>query len=202
MQAILVATFTHGGHTYEIYDDARSWSNARTDATGRSLFGQQGYLVEIGSQAENDAIFNQLLANNASFTQTASDGGGARYVWTGANDITNEGTWVWDSSGTQFWNGGSSGNAVGGAYNNWGNGQFGSEPDNFNSNQDAAAIALDSWPSFPPGALGSAGQWNDIATSNTMPYVVEYNAVPEPAAYALLLGTAGLVFIMVRRRRK
>ena len=206
LQAILVATFTHGGHTYEIYNDLRNWNNARSDAQGRMLHGQQGYLVEIGSQAENDAIFSQLSTNNSSFTQTANDGGGARYVWTGANDIANEGTWVWDSSGTQFWNGDDFGNAVGGRYNNWGNPDgFGPyEPDNFNGNQDAAAIALDGWPiAAPPGnELGSAGQWNDIATSNTMPYVVEYNAVPEPAAYALLLGAAGLVFIMVRRRRK
>ena len=80
LQAILVATFIHGGHTYEIYSDLRNWSNAQSDAQGRMLHGQQGYLVEIGSQAENDAIFSQLSTNNSSFTQTASDGGGARYV--------------------------------------------------------------------------------------------------------------------------
>ena len=176
LNAILVTRFDYNGHTYEIYNDLKSWDNARSDATGRSLFGEQGYLVEIETAAENNAIFNQLVANNSSFTQTAADGGGARYVWTGANDIATEGTWVWNSSGTQFWNGDDFGNSVSGRYNNWGNPDgFGPyEPDNYLGNQDAAAIALDAWPiAAPPGnGNGNAGQWNDIATTNTKPYIV------------------------------
>lgn len=201
LNAILVTSFTHNGHTYEIYDDLRSWDNARSDATGRTLFGQQGYLVEIESAAENTVIFNQLTANNTSFTQTASDGGGARYVWTGGNDIASEGTWVWNSNNTQYWNGSGSGNPVAGRFNNWGSGPFGSEPDNFNNNQDAAAIALDGWPSFSPGGLGNAGQWNDIATSNTMPYIIEYNVIPEPAS-ALLFGIFSVFGLLLFQKQK
>jgi hypothetical protein len=190
----MVFDFTHNGHYYEIYDDLKTWAEAKTSAAGKTINGVSGYLAEINSTAENTAIFNALQNNTASFTQIASDGGNARYAWIGANDNQTEGTWVWDNSGINFWTGqGQFGSAQGGNYNNWGNNTFQYEPDNFQSNQDAAAMALDNWP------IGVAGQWNDIGSFNTMPYVVEYNAVPEPSQIALALGLAALLFCRCRR---
>jgi hypothetical protein len=55
------------------------------------------------------------------------------------------------------------GSAVGGLYNNWGN-----EPDDFYG-QDGLAIALTNWPN------GFAGEWNDVSQSNTLYYLIEYS---------------------------
>ena len=62
----------------------------------------------------------------------------------------------------QFWLGTKSGSSVDGLYNNWGN-----EPDNYGSGQDALGLALTYWP------YGLAGQWNDISQSNSLYFVVE-----------------------------
>jgi hypothetical protein len=51
---------------------------------------------------------------------------------------------------------------------NWG----GVEPDNYN-NQDYLALALQDWP-LGSGDLGLAGQWNDLAGSNKLYFVVEF----------------------------
>ena len=185
LHASMIAQFAFGDHIYQVFDDAKTWTDARNDAGSRILNGVSGHLVEINSAEENTAIFNVLQANDARFTQRAGDGGDARYVWTGANDQQNEGTWVWDNSGINFWTGlGNNGSALGGNYHNWGNDNGIFEPDDFFS-QDACGIALDDWP------VGFSGQWNDIDTSNTMPYIVEY--VPEPTQIALVFGLSALL---------
>lgn len=204
LQAAMVAQFTFNSHTYQIYDDLKNWADAQTEASGRIANGATGYLAEINSAVENTAILNALLANDSSFTQTAGDGGGARYVWIGANDNQIEGTWVWDNSGTNFWTGaGQNGSSQAGNYSNWGgNALIGMyEPDDFNGNQDAGAMALESWPNGAPFSIGSAGQWNDISGANTMPYVVEYNAVPETAQIALVFGLSSLLLCLRSRRQ-
>lgn len=134
-----------------------------------------------------------MLANTSSLTSVANDGGGARYAWIGASDQTIEGMWVWENGGNQFWQGDASGAPIGGLYNNWGN-----EPDDFGGQQDAAAIALDDWP-VGSGFLGIASQWNDVNITNNLPFIVEFNAVPEPSSTFLLgLATLGMA---TRRRR-
>lgn len=196
LQAAMVAQFSFNNHTYQIFDDLKSWDDARTDARGRTANGTTGYLAEINSAEEDTTILNALLDNDSSFTQTAGDGGGARYVWIGANDNQIERTWVWDNSGINFWTGaGHDGSPQDGRYSNWGgHAIFGFEPDDFGS-QDAGAIALDNWP------VGNPGQWNDINGANTMPYVVEYNAVPEPTQIALGLGLSSLLLCLRSRRQ-
>jgi hypothetical protein len=80
--------------------------------------------------------------------------------------LAQEGKWIWDGDNTaasvQFWQGTSSGNPVGGLYNNWGN-----EPDDFDG-QDALGFAITNWP------LGVAGQWNDVDETNVLYYAIEY----------------------------
>ncbi len=177
-------SFTYNNHTYKIIKEQKNWSNA---ANCSVTFG--GYLAEIDSQSEQDTIYNRIqnLANVSPNYTSVQDGGGIAYVWIGATDQQTEGTWLWDgdntNSGTNFWTGqGTAGNgggsAVGGNYNNWGGSSSGSpnEPDDFNG-QDAAGIGLSGWPSFNPGSLGNAGEWNDIDVSNQLYYVVEQNCI-------------------------
>ena len=200
INAALVGNFSFGGHYYEVYDDAVTWSAARDAATAKTYQGSAGALVEINSANENTAISNFLQNNQARFTSAAGDGGNARYAWIGANDRNIEGTWVWDSSGTQFWDGlepghpTDPGSAIAGTYNNWGS-TFPGEPDDFFGLQDAGAIAIDTWP------RGVIGEWNDVIDGNTLPYIVEY-PIPEPAHFTLTVAILGIGLLWRRHLRK
>lgn len=159
-----IYSFYHNGNFYELVRESKTWVEASACAVERG-----GRLAEIMDGLEQDAIFNELT-NNAGINNTntiASDGGGASYVWIGGNDLNVEGDWIWDGDnfggGAQFWVGASTGNPVGGLFNNWGD-----EPDDFGSGQDGLGFALTDWP------LGVAGQWNDVYELNTLHYLIEY----------------------------
>ncbi len=144
-----------------------TWADASTVAQNRTKNGATGYLARIDSDEENNEIFSRLSSNinPSDFENTlAPDGGGASYIWIGANDIQTEEEWIWVDNGSQFWQGNSTGSAVDALYSKWGD-----EPDD-SGGQDAAGIALSDWPS------GVAGQWNDVDTNNTLYYIIEYDA--------------------------
>jgi hypothetical protein len=183
--------FLHNGHSYQVVTQGRTWQAAANDAVTRQRSGAPGHLAVIETAAENTAIFNQLIANipAAQFPNTrAPDGGNGFFVWIAANDLAVEGNWIWDGegdgTGQQFWQGlgNAGGSAVGGQYHNWGTFNGGPwEPDNGAGGlQDAGGIALANYP------RGLANQWNDVRADNALYYVVEFNAVPEPSAVALL----------------
>src|SRR3982751_396267 len=135
---ILIATtfaradfsFIYSGHNYLISQTNRTWQAAATNAASRQFAGATGHLAIIESAAENQAIFNALLANipSSQFSQTiAPDGGNGSYVWIAANDIVVDGTWVWDGDGTgpspaiPFFQGtGAAGSSINGLYQNFG----------------------------------------------------------------------------------
>ncbi len=150
------------GNDYELVTEARTWAGAASFAVSRG-----GALARIDNEAEQNAIFNALNGVNIDMSSTiAPDGGGASYLWIGGNDLATEGNWIWDGNndqtGDQFWMGKQDGSPVGGLYNNWGN-----EPDDFGSGQDALGFALTNWP------LGSAGQWNDVSDDNELFFLIE-----------------------------
>ena len=209
--------FEHGGHTYRVVTTGATFANALTAAAAAtsSSGDTDGYLANIESSSENAAIAAALannIASSAYASTTAADGGQSAYVWIGADDRTSEGTWVWNTlSGTQaFWSGDKTGSAVGGAYHNWGT-EAGTqnEPDNFQGGQDAAGIGLQTWPNPSLNAgvvLGTAGQWNDVAASNELYYIIEWNSprltsVPTMPLYALFL-LGGLVGLFGVKRLK
>jgi hypothetical protein len=178
MMLILTSTgyadfqFAFNDHTYQVITISSSWKAASAAARSKTVNGAQGYLAHIDNFDENTEIFNQLMANISSndFSDTsASDGGGAAYVWIGANDISNEGTWVWVDDGTQFWTGDLNGSPVDGRFNNW---SGGNEPDDWRS-QDAAGIALTEFPLV--NSWGVQSQWNDVDINNNLYYVVEFD---------------------------
>ena len=166
--------FIFNDHTYQVITKSSSWEAASAAARSKTVDGVQGYLAHIDNLQENTAIFDQLMANisRSDFGNTSAgfEGGGAAYVWIGANDISTEGTWVWVDDGTQFWRGGTGGSSVDGRFNNW---PLGFEPDNFRQ-QDAAGITLTGFPlDIPP--WGAPGQWNDVDINNNLYYVVEFD---------------------------
>lgn len=169
--------------SYAIIKQEKSWADAAACAVALG-----GTLTEINSQEEQDLIYNAII-NDAGVSDSytrVNDGGGIAYVWIGASDQTEEGTWIWDGNGDgngdPFWTGQGTAGDGGGSpvddlYSFWGGTSAGEarEPDDFQSAQDAAAIALGGWPSFSPGSLGEAGEWNDISAANELYYVVEFN---------------------------
>ena len=165
--------FIFNDHTYQVITTSSSWEAASAAAKSKTVNGVQGYLAHIDNLQENTAIFDQLMANISSndFGNTSAgyEGGGAAYVWIGANDISTEGTWVWVDDGTQFWQGGTGGSSVDGRFNNW---PRGSEPDNYQA-QDAAGITLTGFPLDTP--WGAPSQWNDVDINNNLYYVVEFD---------------------------
>ncbi len=141
--------FSDNGHLYEYVSFTATWTNANTNAQGRTKYGATGYLTTITSQAENDFVAARLL--NAG--------------WMGASDSSLEGDWKWvtgPESGISFWSGLSGGSAVSGRYANWGTG----EPNNA-GDEDCAQFLT-----------GGTGKWNDLPCSTTtLPgYVVEYGS--------------------------
>ncbi|MBN2727887.1 MAG: T9SS type A sorting domain-containing protein [Bacteroidales bacterium] len=176
--------FDYAGHSYEVVMEMQIWPDAAACALERG-----GYLVDISSQAEQDAVFDAIISGagvSPTYT-TISNGGGIAYVWIGATDNETEGTWLWDgdndASGTNFWtgegaNGAGTGAAIGGAYINWGGAGSGipNEPDDYGAGQDCGAIGLTGWPSGTT-VLGDTGEWNDIQGTSLCYYVIEYDYI-------------------------
>ena len=176
----LADSFTYGGHTYQLIKVESTFSEAASDAAARSFSGKTGYLVEIGSAEENQAVFDgvmEMVGDIVASLPYANDGGSAAYIWTGGTDQSEEGVWMWQDSGEQFWDGGPAGSPVGGTSSNWGKNSSGTqmEPDDYQMNQDGLGMALESWPYGSSDYLGSASEWNDIDLNNVLYYLVEFD---------------------------
>ncbi len=107
--------------------------------------GVTGHLAVITSAAENTFV----------------DGIVPGTAWLGGSDATVEGEWRWTSgpeAGQQFWQGGHTGNTVGGSYAHWGGG----EPNN-SGNEDYVHMRAD-------------GFWNDQKGTTSYNYVIEWDA--------------------------
>ncbi len=107
-----------------------------------------GVSCNCTSQEENDFIRQKLGADG----------------WLGGTDSYVENKWIWATgpeAGTQFWQGLSSGYAT--AYANWNS----SEPNN-SGDEDFLEIYCSS---------STPGKWNDLPSSYTLGYVVEYGGM-------------------------
>ncbi len=158
-----VYPFTYNGNNYEVVLENKTWADAAACAVERG-----GYLIEINDSSEQAMLFANLPFINFNMT-TAPDGGNGGYLWMGGNDLSTEGSWTWDGdnngTGIPFWSGDVNGSPVGGMYTNWGN-----EPDDFGSGQDALGYAITNWPN------GMQEQWNDLSASNSLYFIIEYTA--------------------------
>ena len=129
-------------YRYAVIQGAFTRSEAQADATARG-----GTLATIYDATDNSTITNLMLAD------------GIPYAWIGLNDVSVEGTYVWDD-----------GSALG-AYVNWGIGDgFGGniQPDDMIPGQDGVAISSVFVPNF-----GLAGQWYDMEATDRYCYVLE-----------------------------
>lgn len=129
-----------------------------------------GHLAEVSSTEENQEIFDAItgqLKPSAYRKTTASDGGGAPYVWLGGSDQESEGDWIWQKSGQR----------ISLDLAEWGSGALGAEPDNFDGSQNYLALGLTNWPlgSASGEGFGDAGSWNDVKGSNRLFYLLEFD---------------------------
>jgi hypothetical protein len=176
-------SFSYEGHSYQIVKQKKTWKAAAAAAAAEG-----GYLAEIDTKAEQEAIWKAILGQSLSPDDTkAPDGGDAGYIWIGGHR-TGGNAWVWNGAYESgnfpvFWIGNYTGSAAGGSYANWGGSSKGSlnEPDNFThsslapNGQGVVAIGLTSWPSGSTSPLGIAGEWNDISETNTLYYLIEFD---------------------------
>src|SRR6186713_283561 len=112
---VLSLDSTHG---YMFCTGRRTWVQARDACAEQDML-----LARVESSAENSELARALAALSTD-----------NEVTFGANDQAVEGDWVWDG-GTQFWEGGQTGTATGGAFVTWASGS----PDNSN-NEDCGII--------------------------------------------------------------
>jgi PEP-CTERM motif/Lectin C-type domain len=162
------------GHYYEYISTPVTWDAAAAAAASSVHLGLvSGYLATITSAAEQAFI----LANVTN-----------QVAWLGGNDRGAEGVWRWvtgPEAGSIFFGPG----APVGAFVFWAPG----EPNNCCGGEDDLVFG---W--------GAGGSWNDIGLpafpTYITGYVVEYNAVPEPAT--LLLVGGGLLAVGRRFSRR
>lgn len=132
------------GHYYEFLAVQLTWADARIAVRDLVFQGNHGHLVNITSSEENDFVASILPVDTHS-------------VWLGANDLLNEGTWVWAD-------GPESGDLIG-PFDGWGT----NEPNNQN-NEDVALL-----PGLKGGSLQRSQQlWYDGSAGWHTAVVVEY----------------------------
>merc|ERR1719175_21163 len=95
-----------------------------------------GYLVEVDSQEEQDAILREIASRGW-------DGDTHFGFWIGLTDIFHDGTWVWDNLGKPL------------DFSNWASG----EPNNYNGAQHCVAMKV--WGSVDDGE--NDFKWDDIS---------------------------------------
>ena len=125
------------GHFYKLAGPM-TWTDGNTTA---GEWG--GYLATINDAAEN--LWIQTMFGPAADT-----------IFIGANDIAQEGRWVWAENGDNFWNGNQSGTPVPPNYANWADG----EP-NDASGEDAGMI------------YSGSAKWNDLNVTRVHYCLVE-----------------------------
>ncbi len=139
------------GKFYKAVASNQTFANAQSAAIATTLNGVAGQMVTIGSQYENDVVWNLARGLNSN-------------IWIGAADSGVEGTWRWfngSTAGNTFWVGTSTGTLQANQYANWSTG----EPNDFGGNEDFGTLDL------------TTGRWNDASGTNVpRQYIVEWDA--------------------------
>ncbi len=106
----------YGRHEYYFCDNLVDRAAARSRCVSAGL-----QLVHIDDAAENEFVAHVMERGCCPQSLSAR----ARWpgLWIGATDEQQEGAWVWDDDGTQFWRGGARGVRVNELFSSWAEGQ-------------------------------------------------------------------------------
>ena len=158
MSDILEFIIPSTGQEYKIIREAVTWSQAVENSI---IFG--GHLAQFETDLELKYFWDVFSSSEfyknlyKEVETSASEEGGAKYVWLGANDAITEGTWQWiqdEGDGVELRTDNS----------RW-------RDTNFGENKDSLALALEDWQdSENEEILGNAGQWNDLNSNNNLLY--------------------------------
>ncbi|XP_063438668.1 perlucin-like protein [Mytilus trossulus] len=121
----------YSGHCYYFNGDNMSWTSAKNVCNKKG-----GHLVKIDDSSESLWIIEVMK------------GSGLKSVWIGANDISREGSWVWESDRSTL------------TFSDWNKNQ----PDNGYGAEDCAHINMYSSNSY---------HWNDFPCSSRAGYICE-----------------------------
>ena len=163
--------YLHPDGTYHFYSyitmsPANTWAVANANASSQKWYGKSGYLATVTSGSgtnvayENGFILSQVSAGLSGWLGGADNG------------VAGNDTWSWNTgpeTGSQFSTGAV---ALSGKYANFASG----EP-----NHDATSPQSNYLQMYSSGS--TAGQWNDLSNTATLPgYFIEWGGLPEPAA--------------------
>jgi hypothetical protein len=130
-----------GGHSYWFCTPALNHANAELQCETQGM-----HLVRIDSQSENDFLLSEATARGVIVVVIG-------FAQIGADDLAVPGEWRW-YDGTQFWQGSSSGAAVGGLYAHWANASPGNG-------------------AKPCAGMLPAGTWQDRSCTALGPFICE-----------------------------
>ena len=164
------------GHYYKFVSTSLTWTDAKAAAAASTFNGLTGYLATITSAEENAFIVGKTGGTSSwiGASDEYSQINAATSAATFANQTAAEGHWYWvtgPEAGTEFWDeaGNTSSSADGrisGKFQYWNNAinqsGWGSEP---NDSGGEHYVQL---------RVGGTGNWNDLPSSSSLPYVVEY----------------------------
>jgi hypothetical protein len=133
---------TQAGRSYWFCNDPSTFDAARSacSAIGMSL-------ARVDNSAEKSFIASKL----------------SKSAWLGATDDAKDGDWRWLDGDALFWTGGSTGQAVGGLFSNWGSG-------NPHASDGANCLSM---------SKGSKGYWFSEKCDKANTWVCEGPAVPQ-----------------------
>jgi hypothetical protein len=130
-----------GGHSYWFCTPALNHANAELQCETQGM-----HLVRIDSQSENDFLLSEATARGVIVVVIG-------FAQIGADDLAVPGEWRW-YDGAQFWQGSSSGAAVGGLYAHWANASPGNG-------------------AKPCAGMLPAGTWQDRSCTALGPFICE-----------------------------
>ena len=159
LSANIQGSETYNAHTYAMTTGAMTFAEAKSAAAALG-----GYLTTINTKAENTFLTNTFYAAY-----------GNKALWIGANDIAEEGTWVWDNGSTSgddnmtdnICGSGCDATVIPKVYSDatWANGTQkwnNNEPNNL-GNEDCANIT------------NSSGFWNDLPCTHNQYGIIEFD---------------------------